>query len=407
MFKDYDKYLSTSLKVYIFVLVCLFIMKIVGLDYFGFDLNNPVIININNICEKYKIYYLYVIVVCYFTSYAIVSLTLNNNSKRLKVFMLITLPLTLFVKYSGFYLNQPIFMTLQLLYLYFLVIIYSKSVNKKDFIAYIKYNAILMRIQAMSLLFRNQSLNHLEYNNSIIEMLLNLDYLIILYIYYKLKFTKGGIICHYQEAEAGYSSLKKINLKQLLRKLQRNLHKFRKLPKQERLSISIYIVLSLIWNTFTIVLIFIIAKLNNTLIECLFIVTSFWLSKHSFGKPFHLSSMAQCFVISNISYYVLNRITTPLGISIFVPILLGVGLSYATSKLVKKTYKPLYKGMSKELFEETILKVVDKNSTKYKVCYDFYIRGKSDLSLSFEYNYSLPGIRKIKNRINDKIRELN
>ena len=117
--------------------------------------------------------------------------------------------------------------------------------------------------------------------------------------------------------------------------------------------------------------------------------------------------MLQCFIVSNISYYILNRITTPLGISIFVPILLGVGLSYLTSKLVKKTYKPLYKGMPKELFEETILKVADKNSLKYKICYDFYIRGKSDLSLSFEYNYSLPGIRKIKNRINDKIRELN
>lgn len=407
MFKDYDKYLSTSLKVYIFVLVCVFIMKIVGLDYFGFDLNNSVIININNICEKYKIYYLYVIVVCYFTSYVIVSLTLHNNSKRLKIFMLITLPLTLIVKYSGFYLNQPIFMSLQLLYLYFLVIIYSKSIDKKDFLAYIKYNVILMIIQAMSLLFRNQSLNHLEYNNSIIEMLLNLDYLIILYIYYKLKFMKGGIVCHYQEAEVGYSLLKKIHLRKLLKRLQKNLHKFKQLSKEEKLSISIYIFLSLIWNTFTIILIFIIAKLNNTLIECLFIVTSFWLSKHSFGKPFHLSSMVQCFIVSNISYYILNRITTPLGISIFVPILLGVGLSYLTSKLVKKSYKPLYKGMPKELFEETILKVTDKNSSKYKVCYDFYIRGKSDLSLSFEYNYSIAGIRKIRNRINDKIRELN
>ena len=41
MFKDYDKYLSTSLKVYLFVLVIIFIMKMVGLDYFGIDINNP------------------------------------------------------------------------------------------------------------------------------------------------------------------------------------------------------------------------------------------------------------------------------------------------------------------------------------------------------------------------------
>ena len=88
------------------------------------------------------------------------------------------------------------------------------------------------------------------------------------------------------------------------------------------------------------------------------------------------------------------------------PILLGVGLSYVTSKLVKKAYKPLYKGMPTDIFEETILKIVDKNSKKYKICYDFYILNQSDLSLSFKYNYSVAGIRKIKDRINAKIKEL-
>ena len=149
-----------------------------------------------------------------------------------------------------------------------------------------------------------------------------------------------------------------------------------------------------------------VATLNDTFIECIFILTSFWLSKGKFGKAFHLSSMSKCFIVSNISYYVLNRITTPLGISILVPIMLGVALSYVTSKLVKKTYKPLYRGMSKETFEETILKIVDKDSLKYKICYDFYINKKSDLSLSMKYNYSVVGIRKIKSRINDKIKEL-
>ena len=146
--------------------------------------------------------------------------------------------------------------------------------------------------------------------------------------------------------------------------------------------------------------------LNDTFIECIFIITSFWLSKRAFGKAFHLKSMIQCFIVSNITYYILNRITTPLGISILIPIMLGVGLSYVTSKLVKKTYKPLYRGMTKEMFEETILQIVDKDSLKYKICYDFYINKKSDLSLSMKYNYSVVGIRKIKSRINDKIKEL-
>lgn len=93
--------------------------------------------------------------------------------------------------------------------------------------------------------------------------------------------------------------------------------------------------------------------------------------------------------------------------SIFVPVLLGVGLSYVTSKLVKKIYKPLYRGMPKELFEETILKVEDKNSINYNICYEYYIEKKIAINLSMKYHYSEAGIRKILKVVNKKIKELN
>lgn len=198
----------------------------------------------------------------------------------------------------------------------------------------------------------------------------------------------------------------KRNLKTLPKKLQKNYHNFKQLDKKTKLTCIIYFILSTIWNVFTICVVLLVAKLNNTLVECVFILTSFWLSKHSFGRPFHLSSMAQCFIVSNLTYYFLNRVTTPLGISILVPILLGVGLSYVTSKLVKKLYKPLYKGMPENVFEETILKIVDKDSDKYKICYDFFIKKKSAISLSMKYNYSEMGIRQITKRVNDSIKAL-
>ena len=187
----------------------------------------------------------------------------------------------------------------------------------------------------------------------------------MLIIMYKLHFMKGDAkICGYQVAQF-LSSLKKLNLKNLLTKLRKNYHNFKKQDRVTKLTYIIYFIFSLIWNTLSVIVILLVARLNDTFIECVFILTSFWLSKKSFGKAFHLSSMSKCFIVSNLSYYILNRITTPLGISIIVPILLGVGLSYVTSKLVKKTYKTLYRGMPEELFEETILKVVDKNSLKY------------------------------------------
>ena len=261
--------------------------------------------------------------------------------------------------------------------------------------------------QLISLYLRN--INYYNINLSfLIRVILDLDYIIMFLIYYNIVFSKGGVkLCG---VEVSLSSLKKINLKKSLQRLQKsyqsNLKKFKKKSNEEKLTIIIYIILSLIWNTLSVVLILFIALCNDTLIECIFILSSFWLSKGKFGKAFHFNSMLVCFIVSNLTYFTLNRITTPLGISILVPILLGVGLSYVTSKFVKNTYKPLYRGMPEDIFEETILKIVDKDSIKYKICKEFYIDNASELSLSFKYNYSIPGIRKIKERINEKIKKL-
>ena len=86
--------------------------------------------------------------------------------------------------------------------------------------------------------------------------------------------------------------------------------------------------------------------------------------------------------------------------------MLGVGLSYITSKFVKN-YKPLYKGMPEELFENTITKVVDKGSVKYNICYDFFIKKENAVYLGRRYNYAEAGIRKITRRVNDDIKALN
>lgn len=185
----------------------------------------------------------------------------------------------------------------------------------------------------------------------------------------------------------------------MLKNLQENYSNFKKYNKQDKATIIIYSIFSLTWNIFTLVVVLFMAKLNDTFIECIFIISSFWLSKKVFGKAFHLKSMIGCFILSNATYYVLNRIITPVGISILVPIMLGVGLSYITSKFVRNI-KPLYKGMSEEEFENTILKVVDKDSDKYKICYDFFIKKENAISLGYKYNYTESGIRKITYRIN-------
>ena len=404
MFKDYDKYLSTSLKVYLFVLVIIFIMKIVGLDYFGLDLTNPTITRINEFCIKYHLINVYYSLTLYIYTLFLIAITFNKNDKDIKIKALIFTIIGIALKFiEGKYPIPIIVFVLDFLYMLLVFALINIKEKRKFFIKYLKVFLLSVFYQLITLFLRN--INYANMNNFIVNSLLDLDYILLLIITYKVYFMKGvNIKCI---MEVGSSSLKKISLSNLLKRLQRNYHNFKKLDKETKLTYAIYFILSLIWNTTTLVIILAIASLNDTLIECLFILTSFWLSKRTFGKAFHLPSMIQCFIVSNLTYYALNRITTPIGISIIVPILLGVGLSYVTSKLVKKMYKPLYRGMPEGVFEETITKVVEKDSYKYKICYDYFIKKESALKLSYKYNYSEAGIRKIKDRVNIAIKELN
>lgn len=391
MFKDYDKYLTASLKVYLFVLICIFILKLSGLDYFGLDyeLIKAIDKRINIVPINYIIQY----IVLYFQLYLLACITEKRDSNKVQIALLTllnTILSYLIFKYKLDYLYT--IMSIGLFYLYFKL----KKIENKRIVFVIVVNSIL---QILSNIIRNN--NVFEYNFTL-SLILNVDYMIMLLIWNNL--IKGGAtICQHH----GSSSLKKVNLKKSLKKLQKNWRNFKKLDKITKLTNIIYFTLSLFWNLFNVALVLFVAILNDTFIECIFILTSFWLTKGKFGKAFHFKSMGKCFIVSNLSYYVLNRLTTPLGISIIIPIMLGVGLSYVTSKFVKKTYKPLYRGMSPELFEETILQVTDKDSHKYKICYDFYINKKSIIALSMKYNYTEAGIRKIKDRINKQIKGLN
>ena len=410
MFKDYDKYLKASLKVYLFLLVIIFIMKLTGLDYFGLDLNNEIVINISNfITRNILINNLLLFFPLILNQYVIVSFTCNDNSKSMLKYNIILIPI--FCLLQGFKIDLfgNYAFAVETLYVFLISYIYCK-IHKTKFKPkrFVIIMALVLLTQIISILTRyNYSLEYVK--NPIASFILNLDYIVMLLIIHRLNVMKGGNLLWADGSLVDQCSslLKKRHYSTLQERSQKNYSIFKRLNKQEKATIIIYSIFSLIWNIFTLVVVLYIGKLNNTFIECLFIITSFWLSKKVFGKPFHLKSMLQCFILSNITYYILNRITTPTGISILIPIMLGVGLSYITSKLVKKTYKPLYKGMPKEVFEETIIKVVDKNSDKYKICYDYYIEKQNAIYLSHKYNYTEAGIRKITSRVNDNIKALN
>lgn len=406
MFKDYNKYLSASLRVYLFVLIVIFIMKLIGLDYFGIDTSYPIVSYIDSIYNNFIIANIINFIFIMFYQHIMTSLIIENKSYKLT---LISIPFTFVFQFfiKSILIKYGLNVIGEIIYLFILCYLYTK-INKIKKFKIKKFTIIIFLNMFFQLIsYATRYRYSLEYISSpSICIILAIDYTIMMLMMYRIYFMKGDVkIWEYQD-QAGSSLQNKLQLRKLLKKLQKNFLNFKKQDKTTKLTIIIYSILSLIWNLFTIFVVLLFAKLNNTFIECIFIITSFWLTKKTFGKAFHLPSMVQCFIVSNLSYYILNRITTPLGISIFIPIMLGVGLSYLTSKLVKKVYKSLYRGMPKELFEETILKIVDKDSEKYKICYEYFIEKQSEISLAMKYNYSVDGIKKIKSRINKKIKEL-
>lgn len=402
MFKDYNKYLKASLRVYVFVLIIVFILKLVGLDYFGLDLNNPTLIKISNYLSSNRFGDVYYFVTLYLQLYFYLCLVCNK--RKLYIYALIGTV----INYTFQLLVQPTLKGTEGIYFilcFLITIIIPMIINKKIQIKrQLLYIVLINMYQLICLGIRNIGIN-CNYDNFLIDSLLNIDQLLMLAITYNVHFMKGGILWE-DIQEVGSSLLKKKHLLNLLERLQKSYSSFKKYNKTDKATILIYAVLSLIWNMFTVIVVLFVARLNDTFIECLFILTSFWLSKRLFGKPFHLKSMMRCFVVSNASYYVLNRVTTPIGISMLVPVLLGVGLSYVTSKFVKNI-KPLFKGMSEEDFNNTILRVVEKDSDKYNICYDFFIKKENAISLGYKYHYTEHGIRKIIYRVNEKIKALN
>lgn len=404
MFKDYRKYLSASLQVYLILLVIIFIMKLVGLDYFGLDINNPIITKISSVISKHKLLNnLFFFIPLIFNQYIIVSFSNNDNSKKMIKHNLIFLIPYYFLECYKIDLFGGFSFIAELVYYFTVSFLYKRKFNKELLKRFFIIVGLMIGTEIVSIITRTD--NSVEYvTNPITNIILNLDYLIMLFIVYKMNFRKGGSAQWedgYQVAQ--HSSLQtKKNFSSLLRDLQKN---YSSLSKQDKAAFIIYFVLSLFWNLFTVVTVILIGILNDTIVECIFILTSFWISKRIFKKSFHLKSMIQCFILSNISYYILNRITTPIGISIIVPIMLGVGLSYLTSKLVKDL-KPLYKGMPVDEFNNSILKVVDKDSHKYKICYDFFVDMQNAIFLGRKYNYTEAGIRKITSRVNDEIKAL-
>ena len=400
MKQDLEKLCSTTIVTYVFVLCVTLIIKIIGLDYFGLEISNPFIFKISKLiqsnCIVNNIIYFIPLI---FNHYIVTSIICNDKSKRLIKYNLLFLPIFYLLEVFKLQLFGNFSILVELLYFFIFILMYNKTINKQIIIKFIKVMLFVLFIQLFSVFTRvNYSMEYIT--NPITNVILNLDYIITLIIMYKLNFMKGDEkLCSYQVVQSSFLR-QQTSLKNSVKRLQ-----IKSLNKKDKFIFILTWILYIIWNLFTVFIILLVAKINGTIIECIFILTSFWLNKRVFGKAFHMKNAYQCFIVSNLTYYCLNRITVHLQISMLIPIILGISLSYFTSKLVKKNEKKLYRGMSEEELKYYLTKVTN-NKLDYKICKLFYVDRYSELKIANITNYSIENIKKRKKIINDKIKEL-
>lgn len=403
MKKDIPLIMERTIYTYVFLLVVCFILKLVGLDYVGIDMSSPFIVSLDKVMNNFIVFNIASFVFIMFYQYIMTSLILNHKTVKLTLYTLIpTFIFQFFIK--NILMTYNLNVIGETLYLFILCLVYNK-INKttdslcKRFIIVILLNILLQFISCTT----RYSYSTTCINSPTIDFILNIDYMIMMIMSYKIYFMKGDVtLCTVFQVAVGSFSQK---LTSSISSLRKYLTKFSKKDKKVKFEITLFTVLSLIWNIFTVAIVLLVGFLNDTFVECIFILSSFWLNKTIFGKAFHLKNAAQCFIVSNITYYCLDRITTKLDVSMLVPIILGILLSYFTSKLVKKNQKKLYRGMSEDELKYWLDKVTN-NKLDYKICKLYYVDRYSETKVAAITCYSVENIKKRKRAINDLLKEL-
>lgn len=403
MRKDLDKILSSTLKTYFIILIGIFIVKLFGVDYFGLDTRNEIIVWIDDFINRFHLEMVWYGITLYLYTYIILSISCVDKSMKMKVFILCILPLCLAIQHLKTMINLPfMFVFTDLLWLFMLAMCYIKLVKKSKIEKYNVSNywiycVINIVFQVISMVIRD--INITNSNSFVIYFLLNVDYIILNIIAYTLFFQRGGKSL-WVEVVGSFSHLQTL-LKTLPIKLQNVYQSSKNKSRFEKISNSIYIPLFLLWNIFTLMVVLFIATLNHTFAECIIILCSFWINKRTFGKAFHMPTAFSCFIVSNLTYYALNRITIPAGISLIISVILGIALCYITSRFVKT--KKLYRGMSLNEYNSNVLDLYDEESVYYQIGKLFYVDRYSEQWIATKLAYSVPSIQKKKYELKKQV----
>lgn len=200
MKKDIPLLMERTIYTYVFLLIICFILKLVGLDYVGIKTTSPFIMIIDKLMNNFIIFNIvsFTLIITY--QHIMTSLILNVNTVKLTLYSLIpTFIFHFFIKNILIMYNLNVIG--ELLYLFILCIIYNK-INKtttnvfKRFIIVVLLNLTFQFISCTT----RYSYSISCINSPTIDFILNIDYMIMMLMSYKIYFMKGDVtLCGYSK----------------------------------------------------------------------------------------------------------------------------------------------------------------------------------------------------------------
>lgn len=400
MVNDKEKVLISKWVLYItFIMMFIsVILKLCGLNFFDIEAEDQLLNSASKFLENNILVYVCDIITLIINYYIFLRLCSENTNT--KIYYISSILLTVINLGAQFLIFSKLYGIYYLIYSILSLIISVIIIDKKlKFKRSIIIAGVTILYQLIAIFLKNLTYN--DQYDILCQFLLNFDFIILLLITYYLYVKKGSDLgCSGVVSGVAYLFSQR---KTLFQTFQKNYQRFLNSSRQEKAEIVIYTILSLTWEAFTLGVLVLVAFLNHTIIECLFILTSFLITKVVFNNPFHFKNALTCFIVSNLTYYALNRITLSIHISFVVPITLGILLAFVTSKIRKEKKKEIYRGMAKDdLLEICKRKNLDKR--EIGMLTDFYCNRMQMPAMAIKYHYSERAIYSQRKKILEKLK---
>ncbi|MFI3307726.1 MAG: accessory gene regulator B family protein [Mycoplasmatota bacterium] len=414
------------LKITFIMIVISVGFKMLGFNWFDADYSNKILVGFSNFINNYRFYQSRAIInfiLLFIQSFIFFKLSCKNKNKKIYVissFMLITIALIFQILLTDFVyptnenlanLLYSIFSLISHISIAMLIDIKQDYKNKnflKNLFNRIKkpllITILIMIYQLVAMFLRN--LTPSSSYDILYNFLLNFDYTILLIVTYYVHMRKKNNlkiknVFDFELIKLLNYKLDKNQLSLFIENFKVNYKKFKELDKTNKIVAILYITFFIIQELMTLSLLIFIALINNYIIECLFIVIAFLISKQVFGA-FHFKSFILCFFVSNTTFFVLSKLTMDVSSTFVIPILCGIMLSYIASRFIKEKDITPYRGIPKEDLDK-ICKEKKLNKMETNILIDYYSNRDNLNKIAIKYNYSDRSIQRIKLKALQKI----